>query len=196
MKLVDWVVIQTRCLCTDVRVDINFREHSWNTRQSTGKIVSSVFSTCQCKCIFTPSESHDGTGCDRNMNVCEPEYTYKDVVYIKSEHRHSHNRSIHKNTDQHTHIYTYKNAFVHTHTHTPPVTTCPVLESLDRTVWNGTWFQVFWTSFTLCFFLCRVCRRVDAGLETRFCLWFCLWRVWMRTDAGLDPPVVFSVEDL
>ena len=30
----------------------------------------SVFSTCQCNWIFTPSESHDGLGRARNMNVC------------------------------------------------------------------------------------------------------------------------------
>ena len=49
---------------------MNFCAHTWNARQSTGKIASSGFSTCQCNWIFTPSESHDGLGRARNMNVC------------------------------------------------------------------------------------------------------------------------------
>jgi hypothetical protein len=45
----------------------NFRVHTWNTQQPTHRITSSGFSTCQCNCIFTTSESHDGLGCPRNM---------------------------------------------------------------------------------------------------------------------------------
>ena len=46
-------------------VDMNFRVHTWNTRQSTGKIALSDFWKCQCICIFTTSEAHDGNGCAR-----------------------------------------------------------------------------------------------------------------------------------
>ena len=39
--------------------------------QQKDKIDSSGFSKCQCNYIFKPSESRDGLGCARNMNVCE-----------------------------------------------------------------------------------------------------------------------------
>ena len=64
---------------------MNFCADTWNARQSTGKIGSSDFSTCQCNWIFTPSESHDGLGRARNMNVCalRSDYMWYQHILIK-----------------------------------------------------------------------------------------------------------------
>jgi hypothetical protein len=45
---------------------------------SSRKITSSTFSTCQYKCIFTPSKLHDGSERSRNMNVCAPDSDPRD----------------------------------------------------------------------------------------------------------------------
>ena len=86
MKLVDWVVVQTRCLRTDVRVDIwtfvrTHETHDNPPAKSLRRASPRVSGTW----IFTPSESHDGLGRARNMNVCAlgSDYMWCQHILIK-----------------------------------------------------------------------------------------------------------------